>query len=293
LAFNDIKSTYGDNYELALNALAEPKYSEALQKKYEGLDIHGIASIRAGLHNEKNIRDEKIKKTQDNTAADNFVNLDNLISDSVKGVAQINQQVKDKLLDWKTGEHFKNTILNPPAMKDDPGEYFTMLHKMVQMDLSDADRYELLGDILSSTKLSLETKKTLGKDVISSKEDSHIFNDPWFKFADKSIKEELGWTEMMGFTNLDNPQQAVGSYGVVIRQLIDDIKTKKYRGQDIDARARELLLPEKIKVWKQLMGGGEPEKKVKEKYDIGSVYPDAEGNKAKYLGNGKWMTQEK
>lgn len=173
--------------------------------------------------------------------------------------------------------------------EDDPAEYYNMLQDVLKA--TPEQKIKVGTNIAQSKDLKTETKKALIKELLETKEDEQIFNNPWFKFAEKSIRESLGWTEMMGFFNLKNPQEAQSSYRDIVRQLITEIKKYNLKGEDIDKRARQLALPHQMKVWNMLMGGKseeKPKEKAKEKYNVGQIYTDAQGKRAKYLGAAKW-----
>ena len=191
--------------------------------------------------------------------------------------------------EWDNAITAKIKQLKEPD-EDDPAEYYNILQDV--LGATTEKKFEIGTKIVQSGRLKTQTQKTLIKDLLETKEDQQIFNDPWFKFSEKSIKESLGWTEMMGFFNLQNPQEAQSSYRDVVRQLINDIKKDNLKGEEIDKRARQLVLPHQMKVWNMLMGGKkeEPKKKEPGKYNVGQVYTDAQGKKAKYLGAGKWET---
>jgi len=180
-------------------------------------------------------------------------------------------------------DHSELAAKQKEPTNDNPAEYFNLLQAIVNPSLTDEQKRDLAVKVIVSTGLKDGTKKTLLNDLVKST----LFDDPWFKFAEKSIKQSLGWTEQMGFFNLKDPQKAETSYRDVVRQLITEVKRDSLKGEEIDKRARQLVLPKQMEVWNLLTGGEKKEKKEKPKYNVGQIYNDAKGRKAKYLGAGK------
>ena len=225
--YNDIKSLYGTDYDAALTALEKPEYSELLQKKH-GVDLTGISAVRHSLQTEKAIRDEKVKRVHDKTAADNFVNLDSLMADSTKGIETIRKQVKDNILDWKVGEHFKNGILNPPDIKSDPAEYISILHDLAM----ERDKGEITDRILASKKLSANDKKALGNELY--REENRETKD-WIgtsrKFLESQIIPKFGIMEKIVRT----PKEEAAFYNAV-KALDEKLEAAKKSGKPIEGR---------------------------------------------------------
>ena len=199
---------------------------------------------------------------------------------------------------WISGDEkrvWANSITTNAEKKDptedDAATYTILLSKVMDPTLTDEQKPKIAREIITSGNLKTETKKSLIKDLL----EDQLFKDPWFKRSESAIKEGLGWTEQMGFFNLKDPLKAQTSYRDVTNQLITDIKKQGLRGPDIYKRAKELVLPKQMEVWDMLMGVGKgKEEKPKQKYEIGKIYTNAEGKKAKYIGNGKfeWLTEQ-
>lgn len=225
--YNDLKATYGEDYDLALKALSNPDYSEILQKKYK-IDLAGLGAVRTAIHNEKVVKESETKAAHEKTAAENFVNIDAMAKDSVKGLATINQQVKDNLLDWKVGEHFKNVILNPPEVKSDPGEYLSILKDLAM----DRDKDEITGRILSSTKLSLTDKKALGQELYRTQAGE---NKDWIsrarQFLESQIIPKFGMLEKIART----PKEEAAYYNA-IKALDEKLEAAKKSGKPIEGQ---------------------------------------------------------
>lgn len=235
--FNDLKTTFGNDYGLALDALSNPEYSEILQKKYKG-DLDAISKVRASLHNEKAIEDAKIIKTHEKTAADNFVNMDDLASDQTRGLSTIRAQVANNQLDWKVGEHFKNAIINPPEQKSDPAEYLSVLNDLAM----DKDKGEISGRILASKKLSLSDKKALGQELYR---EQSAENKEWTRQAREHLKgminPQFGLLEKVARTTKES--ERVVEAIKALDQKVEDAKRsgKPIQGREILATAQELV----------------------------------------------------
>jgi len=249
-----------------------------------GLDSKLAHTAQIRLKGEQDLLEEAKRKIYADTHRKWFLKLDSLT------FKEINDDVRLDKASTEMGEEYRNRIISPPEVKDDPEEYFRIQDAIMKPDLNDEEKSIIRNNILKSNKLSIQTKKTLGNELYSP-EDDRLFKDPWFKFAVSSVKESLGWTEQLGWFQLKDPTKGMSSYRDIIRQLIIDIKKDNLKGEEIDKRARQLSLGPQMEIWNMLMGGKKEEKpKEKEKYNVGQTYPDAQGRKAKYLGAGKWET---
>jgi len=275
--YKELKSKFPNDYPLMLKRLYDADY-----QKEKGITGPLSNQVENLLKSEWATTETERTKKHETNGANLFVNLRKTPS----GV--IDQMVLTDQISWQQGEHFKSERQRTDPVEDDAATYAILLQKALDPTLTEDKRPKIQMEIITSRGLKTETKKTLIKDLL----EDQLFKDPWFKRAEKEIKEGLGWTEQMGFFNLKDPSKilkAQTSYRDVTNQLITDIKKEGLRGPDIYKRAKELVLPKQMEVWDMLMGGGKgKEEKPKEKYEIGKIYTDAQGNKAKYIGNGKW-----
>lgn len=299
------KAIMNNPIQARLDLEEHKNYPSLLPKQRQDKIEKANAAIKIFEHENKRAQEEAEKKAHDDDDRQigNFFMAGKL--NQAYTFAQSSKFLSgDEKRVWANSIKEKSEKKEP--IKDNPAVYYNTLLKLKELNLDDPSAQSAMATDIIKSELTDSTKKEMLKEVALGKDG--IFNDPWFKFSEQSIKEGLGWTQQMGFFNLQNPQEAENAYRDTVAQLIREVKKDGLKGEDIYKRARQLAGPKIAEAWQSLLTGGKPPKKEeetpesskirlfdnppkaipKENLVIGKIYKDAQGNKKKYLGDGKW-----
>jgi len=175
-----LRADWGDNYEAALKTLADPKYQKNVG--ITGNQAHDIGIL---LKSEWAIQEARNKKVYEDTSLRlyNDVIFNEELSQKQK-ITQIDEAVRDKMLNWQLGEHFRTAVANPPSVVTDPAEYNSILRDITM----GADKDLLNARILASRKLSNEDKMELGRRLFTKATGT---TDEWIKKSESYLRSQV------------------------------------------------------------------------------------------------------
>lgn len=273
------------DFEAMLEKARDPAFQK--EQNLTGTRAHKLQILLTG---EKATLEYNKNKIYEKTSIDFFARF----GQGKLSIKDVNQAVVQGTLDWKTGEHWRNTILNPPDTKTDPATYLSIL-KTIEQGTKDKSQVQL--DILKSGNLSREDKKSLGGRLYKEEDKE---NDIWMKKGEKYLEDMIIPKRGMEAQFRTTFKEEKDNYDALqtFHTTIDKAKAsgKPLTGQDILNKAKEIAptymksLPERMteyaeemkKVGSEMKNITEIKKKAEKYKTKEDVIADYNNNKITY-----------